>query len=100
MHITGRLVLSTQQLQNVRNPKNEARRFHFDLIHPVEDGILDSGSFGQFLEKIKVKRRIGNLRNVDHIECLENKITVVSEKQFSKRYLKYLTKEYHKKKNL
>ena len=42
--------------------------------------------------------RTGNLGNVIHIERVKNKIIVVSEKQFSKRYLKYLTKKYLKKK--
>ena len=72
-----------------------------DLTHPVEDGIFDSGNFEQFLrEKVKVNGKTGNLGNVVHIERLKNKITVVSEKQFSKRYLKYLTKKYLKKNSL
>ena len=41
----------------------------------------------------------GNLGNVVCTECFKNKIMVVSEKQFSKRYLKYLTKKYLKKNN-
>ena len=44
--------------------------------------------------------KTGNLGNVIHIEHFKNKIIVVSEKQFSKRYLKYLTKKYLKKNNL
>jgi large subunit ribosomal protein L22e len=72
-----------------------------DLTHPVENGIFDSGNFEQFLqEKVKVNGKTGNLGNVVHIEHLKNKITVVSEKQFSKKYLKYLTKKYLKKNNL
>ena len=35
--------------------------------------------------------KTGNLGNVVHIERFKNKIIVVSEKQFSKRYLKYFT---------
>ena len=71
-----------------------------DLTHPVEDGIFDSGNFEQFLrEKVKVNGKTGNLGNVVHIEHFKNKIIVVSEKQFSKRYLKYLTKKYLKKNN-
>jgi large subunit ribosomal protein L22e len=71
-----------------------------DLTHPVEDGIFDSGNFEQFpQEKVKGNGKTSNLANV-HIECFKNKITVISEKQFSKRYLKYLTKKYLKKNNL
>ncbi|XP_041502080.1 60S ribosomal protein L22-like 1 [Microtus oregoni] len=81
--------------------KKPTWRFHLDLTHPVEDGIFDSGNFERFLqEKVKVNGKTGNLGNVVHIECLKNKITVVSEKQFSKSYLKYLTKKYFKKNNL
>uniref|UniRef100_A0A7N5JV19 60S ribosomal protein L22-like 1 n=1 Tax=Ailuropoda melanoleuca TaxID=9646 RepID=A0A7N5JV19_AILME len=81
--------------------KKTTCRYNLDLTHPVEDGIFDSGNFEQFLnERIKVSGKTGNLGNVVHIECFKNKITVTSERQFSKRYLKYLTKKYLKKHNL
>ncbi|XP_006900558.1 PREDICTED: 60S ribosomal protein L22-like 1-like [Elephantulus edwardii] len=77
--------------------KKSTWEFNLDLTHPVEDEILDSGNFEQFVrEKVKVNGKSGNLGNVVHIERVMNKITVVSEKQFSKRYLKYLTKKYLK----
>ncbi|CAO2635191.1 60S ribosomal protein L22-like 1 [Lemmus lemmus] len=64
-----------------KKPKKSTWRFHFDLTHPVEGGIFYSGNFEQFLrEKVKVNGKTGNLGNVAHIECLKNKITVVSEK--------------------
>ncbi|KAM4771880.1 ribosomal protein eL22-like [Rhinophrynus dorsalis] len=89
-------------LKNKRpKSKKAAWKFTLDLTHPVEDGIFDSGNFEQFLkEKVKVNGKTGNLGKIVHIERLKNKITVVSEKQFSKRYLKYLTKKYLKKNNL
>ncbi|MEE6501432.1 hypothetical protein FKM82_004177 [Ascaphus truei] len=84
-----------------KKSKKATWKFTLDLTHPVEDGILDSVSFEQFLkERVKVNGKTGNLGNVVHIERLKSKITVVSEKQFSKRYLKYLTKKYLKKNNL
>nr|XP_048295177.1 60S ribosomal protein L22-like 1 [Myodes glareolus] len=87
--------------QKDKKPKKSTWRFHLDLTYPIEDEIFDSGNFEQLLqEKVKVNGKTGNLGNVVHIECLKNKITVVSEKQFSKRYLKYLTKKYLKKNNL
>ncbi|XP_038191363.1 60S ribosomal protein L22-like 1 [Arvicola amphibius] len=87
--------------QKDKKPKKLTWRFHLDLTHPVEDGIFFKETFEQFLqEKVKVNGKTGNLENVVHIERLKNKITVVSEKQFSKRYLKYLTKNYLKKSNL
>ncbi|XP_057604701.1 60S ribosomal protein L22-like 1 [Hippopotamus amphibius kiboko] len=84
-----------------KKPKKSTWKFNLDLTHPVEDGIFDSGNFEQFLwEKVKVHGKSGNLANVIHIERFKNKITVVSEKQFSKMYLKYLSKRYLKKDNL
>ncbi|KAM8953646.1 ribosomal protein eL22-like [Pelodytes ibericus] len=87
--------------QKDRKARKVVSSFTLDLTHPVEDGIFDSVNFEQFLkEKVKVNGKTGNLGNVVRIERLKNKITVVSEKQFSKRYLKYLTKKYLKKNNL
>ncbi|ELK29942.1 Eukaryotic translation initiation factor 5A-2 [Myotis davidii] len=90
-----------EDVQKVKKPKRTTWKFGLDLTHPVEDGIFDSANFEQFLrEKVKVNGKTGNLGNVVHIERFKNKITVVSEKQFSKRYLKYLTKKYLKKNSL
>ncbi|XP_017381802.1 60S ribosomal protein L22-like 1 [Cebus imitator] len=87
--------------QKDKKPKKSTWKFNLDLTYPVEDGIFDSGNFEQFLrEKVKVNGKTGNLGNVVHVEGFKNNITVVSEKQFSKRYLKYLTKKYLKKNNL
>ncbi|XP_004630834.1 60S ribosomal protein L22-like 1 [Octodon degus] len=82
-------------------PKRSIWKFNLDYTHPVEDGIFDSVNFEQFLrEKIKVNGKTGNLGNVIHTEYFKNKITAVSKKQFSNRYLKYLMKKYLKKDNL
>merc|ERR1712035_118606 len=76
--------------------KGASWKFTLDLTHPVEDGILDSANFETFLkERIKVNGKTGNLGNIVQVGRMKNKINVTSEKQFSKRYLKYL-----KKKNL
>ncbi|XP_062841602.1 60S ribosomal protein L22-like 1 [Trichomycterus rosablanca] len=84
-----------------KNKKGASWKFTLDCTHPVEDGILDSANFETFLkEKVKVNGKTGNLGSVVQIARQKNKISVVSEKQFSKRYLKYLTKKYLKKNNL
>ncbi|XP_016385505.1 60S ribosomal protein L22-like 1 isoform X1 [Sinocyclocheilus rhinocerous] len=84
-----------------RNKKGASWKFTLDCTHPVEDGILDSANFETFLkEKVKVNGKTGNLGNVVQIVRQKNKISVTSEKHFSKRYLKYLTKKYLKKNNL
>ncbi|XP_062060748.1 ribosomal protein eL22-like 1 [Lepus europaeus] len=84
-----------------KKSQNSTWKLHWDFIHPAEDGIYDSGNFEQCLqEKIKLNGKTGNLGNIVHIERFKNTITAVSEKQFAKRYLKYLTKKYLKKNNL
>ncbi|KAJ7402941.1 Eukaryotic translation initiation factor 5A-2 [Pitangus sulphuratus] len=99
--IEGKFNANEDVQQKDRKSKKSTWKFCLDLTHPVEDGIFDSGNFEQFLkEKVKVNGKTGNLGNTVHIERLKNKITVTSEKQFSKRYLKYLTKKYLKKNNL
>uniref|UniRef100_A0A4W3HIR8 Large ribosomal subunit protein eL22 n=1 Tax=Callorhinchus milii TaxID=7868 RepID=A0A4W3HIR8_CALMI len=81
--------------------KKPALKFTVDCTHPVEDGIMDSCNFEQFLqERIKVNGKAGNLGGAVTIERNKSKITVTSEVPFSKRYLKYLTKKYLKKNNL
>ncbi|XP_075058215.1 ribosomal protein eL22-like isoform X2 [Mixophyes fleayi] len=90
-----------KKIQKDRKTKKATWKFTLDLTHPVEDGIFDSVNFEQFLkEKVKVNGKTGNLGNSVHIGRLKNKINIVSDKQFSKRYLKYLTKKYLKKNNL
>ena len=85
-----------------KKPKKSTWKFSLDLTHPGEDGVFDSGNSEQFLhEKVKVfPGKTGNLGNVVHIKAFKNKIMVVSEEQFSKRYLEYLIKKYLKKNNL
>ncbi|XP_060756786.1 60S ribosomal protein L22-like 1 [Neoarius graeffei] len=90
-----------QQPVGKKSRRGAAWRFTLDCTHPVEDGILDSANFETFLrEKVKVNGKTGNLGTVVQIARQRNKISVSSEKQFSKRYLKYLTKKYLKKNNL
>ncbi|XP_030624380.1 ribosomal protein eL22-like [Chanos chanos] len=84
-----------------KSKKGTSWTFTLDCTHPVEDGILDPANFETFLkEKVKVNGKTGNLGNVVQIVRQKNKISVTSQRQFSKRYLKYLTKKYLKKNNL
>ncbi|XP_073434970.1 ribosomal protein eL22-like isoform X2 [Dendrobates tinctorius] len=101
LSLLEKMAPKVKKVQKERRSKKAAWRFTLDLTHPVEDGIFDSVNFEQFLkEKVKVNGKTGNLGNTVHIERSKNKINVASEKQFSKRYLKYLTKKYLKKNNL
>merc|ERR1712071_621433 len=75
-------------------------KFSIDCTHPVEDGIMNPADFEAFLrQRIKVNNKVGNLGGNVHVDLVKNKITVTTEIQFSKRYLKYLTKKYLKKNN-
>ncbi|TUV99130.1 60S ribosomal protein L22-like 1 [Bagarius yarrelli] len=61
-------------------------KFILDCTHPVEDGILDSANFETFLrEKVKVNGKTGNLGQAVLIARQKNRISVTSEKRFSKR---------------
>ncbi|XP_024597233.1 60S ribosomal protein L22-like [Neophocaena asiaeorientalis asiaeorientalis] len=82
--------------------KKQVLKFTLDCTHPVEDRIMDAANFEQFFqERIKVNGKAENLGGgVVTNERSKSKITVTSEVAFSKRYLKYLTIKYLKKKNL
>ena len=85
----------------VRKPRKRTWKFGLDLTHPAEEGIFDSANSEQLLqEKVKVRGKTGNLGNAVYIACFKNKITVVSETQFSERYLHCLTKKYLQKSSL
>ena len=68
----------------------------------VDDKIMDDlGSFEKFLaDRIKVGGKAGALGDAVKITRDRSKITVTSEVDMSKRYLKYLTKKYLKKHNV
>jgi len=75
-------------------------KFTIDCTQPVDDAIMDIASFNKYLkEKIKVEGKLDNLDNIQ-IENSAKKLTVTANCQFSKRYLKYLTKRYLKKNSL
>uniref|UniRef100_A0A8C6FKH1 Uncharacterized protein n=1 Tax=Moschus moschiferus TaxID=68415 RepID=A0A8C6FKH1_MOSMO len=86
--------------QKDKKPEKSAWRFNLDPTHPIEGGFLTLKILNIFLlEKVKVNGKTRNLGNVVHIECFKNKM-IFPEKQFSKSYLKYLTKKYLKKNSL
>merc|ERR1712083_1200366 len=73
-------------------------KFTIDCSQPVDDGIMDAGSFEKFLlDKIKVGGKTGDLISVSRDKA---KVLVNAETAFSKRYLKYLSKKYLKKQQL
>merc|ERR1739847_164655 len=80
--------------------KNQIKLF-IDCTHPVEDGIMNCADFEKYLhERIKVGGKTNNFGKELTMERQKTKIALTSDVPFSKRYLKYLTKKYLKKRNL
>lgn len=79
-----------------------SRKFMVDCTKPVEDGIFDVAIFEKFLhDRIKVQGKIGNLGHIVNVSRSGSIISVrVQDIEFSKRYLKYLTKKFLKKQSL
>merc|ERR1711967_214088 len=70
--------------------KKKTKTFVLDCARPVDDKIMEIGSFEKFLkDRVKVNGKAGVLGD-----------SVTIEVEMSKRYLKYLTKKYLKKHNV
>ncbi|RDX75041.1 60S ribosomal protein L22-2 [Mucuna pruriens] len=81
--------------------KKKGATFTIDCAKPVEDKIMDIASLEKFLqERIKVGGKAGALGDTVNVTREKTKIIVTSDSNFSKRYLKYLTKKYLKKHNV
>merc|ERR1711959_198260 len=81
--------------------KTKKKTFVLDCARPVDDKIMEIGSFEKFLkDRIKVNGKAGVLGDVVTITKEKSKIVVTTEIEMSKRYLKYLTKKYLKKHNV
>lgn len=78
-------------------------KFTIDCSRPVADEIFDIAAFDTFLhDRFKVEGKAGNLGTAVEIRREKDRIivTAASGVNFSKRYLKYLTKKYLKKNQL
>ena len=81
--------------------KKKTRTFVIDCARPVDDKIMEIGSFEKFLkDRLKVQGKAGVLGDAVSIAREKSRIVVTSEIEMSKRYLKYLTKKYLKKHNV
>jgi large subunit ribosomal protein L22e len=89
-------------LFQVKGGKKSGVKFVIDCTQPVDDKVLDLGSFEKYLnERIKIDGKTGNLGGAVSITKDRTKITVAaSTANFSKRQLKYLAKRYLKKQQL
>ncbi|KAH0913687.1 hypothetical protein HID58_037008 [Brassica napus] len=81
--------------------KKKGVAFVIDCSKPVDDEIMEIATLEKFLqERIKVGGKPGALGDSVSITKNKGKITVTADSNFSKRYLKYLTKKYLKKYNI
>ena len=81
--------------------KAKPSTFVIDCSKPVDDKILELAAFEKYLaDRIKVAGKAGALGDAVKVSKDRTKITVVAEGAFSKRYLKYLTKKFLKKKEI
>ncbi|KAG2260475.1 hypothetical protein Bca4012_008406 [Brassica carinata] len=84
------------------NAKKKGVTFVIDCSKPVDDDIMEIATLEKYLqERIKVGGKPGALGDSVSITKDKGKITVTAtDSNFSKRYLKYLTKKYLKKYNI
>ncbi|ESQ36652.1 hypothetical protein EUTSA_v10009107mg [Eutrema salsugineum] len=81
--------------------KKKGAAFVIDCSKPVDDKIMEIATLEKFLqERIKVGGKPGALGDSVSITRDHGKITVTAHSNFSKRYLKYLTKKHLKKYNI
>merc|ERR1719150_2429882 len=86
---SGKMVASAPKTK--RSKKKSTLVFNIDCSLPVEDGIMKVDDLKTFLMgKIKVEGKLNNLEQVS-LDINKNKVTITSDRAFSKRYLKYLT---------
>lgn len=88
---------------NNKGGQKKAVNHHFgiDCSRPVEDKVFNTSNFAEFLrQRIKVDGKLGKLGDNIKVANDDRKITVDANINFSKRYLKYLTKKYLKKHSL
>ena len=81
--------------------KKGSNKFVLNCSLPVGDNVIVLNDFTDFLQqKIKVDGKTGNLANTVTVSKDKNNVVVEAKIDFSKRYLKYLTKKYMKKQQL
>ena len=90
-----------KSLKQTRKPKKISHKFVIDCRTAIEDDLMDEKEFTDFLKsRIKVDNKTGQLGDNVQVSRADKKITVQSKIHMSKRYLKYLSKKFLKKKNM
>eukprot|EP00744_Colponema_vietnamica_P020901 GILI01029761.1.p1 GENE.GILI01029761.1~~GILI01029761.1.p1 ORF type:complete len:122 (+),score=51.10 GILI01029761.1:37-402(+) len=93
--------MSNQQRVASKKGKKKTKNYTIDCSKPIADGIMVASDLeAYFKEHIKVDNKLGMLGEKVVVQSDANKVTVRAQQPFSKRYLKYLTKKFLKKKEL
>ena len=81
--------------------KKTVNKFTINCTLPIEDNVIVLNDFTDFLtQRIKVDGKLGNLGSAVTVGKDKNNVVVTASIDFSKRYLKYLTKKYLKKQQM
>merc|ERR1711998_489938 len=84
-----------------KKPKKVSHKFVIDCEMPIADNYFVLKDFEQYMAgKIKVEGKLGNLGSAVTVTKEAFTLVVSANIPFSKRYLKYLTKQYLKKQEL
>ena len=87
--------------QKGKKGKKLNNKFVIDCELPIQDNYFVLKDFEQYMAgKIKVDGKTGNLGSAVTVTKDTYSLTVTASIAFSKRYLKYLTKQYLKKQEL
>ena len=98
--ITAATKVARTKKANTQDAKETKINLNFtiDCSKPVEDKVFNTSNFAQFLRaRIKIGGRTGKTGKDVKVINDDKKVSVKAEINFSKRYLKYLTKKYLKK---
>merc|ERR1712125_254614 len=79
----------------------QATKYIVNCRMPIEDNVIVLSDFESFLtQRIKVDGKTGNLGNSVTVSKDKDTLVVSATIDFSKRYLKYLTRKYLKKQQM
>eukprot|EP00999_Lentomonas_sp_LEN2_P001096 NODE_2101_length_653_cov_91.775665_g2051_i0.p1 GENE.NODE_2101_length_653_cov_91.775665_g2051_i0~~NODE_2101_length_653_cov_91.775665_g2051_i0.p1 ORF type:complete len:131 (-),score=46.79 NODE_2101_length_653_cov_91.775665_g2051_i0:53-445(-) len=92
---------ATRSGKGKKKAKAVSHKFTINCEAPAADEIFSTPDFEKFLhDRIKVNGKAGNLGESVAVSREGNVITITANIDFSKRYLKYLTKKFLKKHSL
>merc|ERR1712166_105074 len=81
--------------------KKQMTKYIINCRMPIEDNVIVLSDFESFLsQRIKVEGKTGNLGSAVTVAKDKDTLVVSASIDFSKRYLKYLTKKYLKKQQM